>query len=112
MICAYIYDAPVMNKNYFKEYLNALDRVLQRLTEVRLKVNAEVYCFGRKETEYIDLWIRNNGVRPLPYKVFAMDSIDLPTKVHDVRKFVGLVNYYINMWCKHAHTLAPRTRLC
>ena len=53
----------------------------------------------------------NNGVRPLFSKVEAIKEIDVLTKVNDVWKFVGLINYYTYMCCKRAHTLAPLTKL-
>ena len=39
--CAYIDDLLVITKNSIKNYLKALDRVLQILAEAGLKVNAE-----------------------------------------------------------------------
>ena len=39
-------------------------------------------------------------------------AINVPTKVRDLRMFVGLVNYYRYMWCKRPHTLASLTELC
>ena len=41
MVCAYIDYVLVIAKNNFKDHLKALDMVLQRLAEARLKVNAE-----------------------------------------------------------------------
>ena len=38
-------------------------------------------------------------------------AIIVPTRVCDIHMFVGLVNYYIYMWRKRAHTLAPLTKL-
>ena len=40
MVCAYIDDLLVLTKNDFKNHKNALEKVLQRLSEVLLKVNA------------------------------------------------------------------------
>ena len=41
MMCAYIYIVLVMNKNGFKDHLNALDKVLLRLDETVLNLNVE-----------------------------------------------------------------------
>ena len=112
MVCAYIYDVLVINKNNFKDHLKDLDKVLQRLAEAGLKVNTEKSFFRRIETEYIGFWVSNNGLRQLSSKVESIKSINVPTKVCDVRRFVGLVNFYKYMWNKRAHTLAPLTKLC
>ena len=111
MVCAYIDDVLVITKNNFEDHIKSLDRVLQGLAESGLKVNVEKSFFWRTETEYLDFWVINNGVILLSYKVEAIESIDVPTKVRDVRRFVLLLNYYRDMWCNRAHTLAPLTKL-
>ena len=39
-------------------------------------------------------------------------TIGVPTKVPDIGIFVGLVNYYRDMWRKRSHTISPLTKLC
>ena len=80
---------------------------LQRLAEAGLKINAEKSFFRRTETEYISFWVSNNVLRPLQSRVESTKSIDVTTKVGDVRRFVGFVNQYRNMWRKREHTLTP-----
>ena len=46
------------------------------------------------------------------YKVEAIKSIDVPTKVHNIRRFVGIVNSYRDIRSKHTHTLARLVKLC
>ena len=92
MVRAYIDDVLVITKNNFEDNIKALDRVLQILAEAGFKVNIEKSFFGQIETEYLGFWVSNNGVRPLLSKVEAIESIDVPIKSCDVRRFVGLVN--------------------
>ena len=68
--------------------------------------------FGQTETEYLGFWVRNNLVRPLLYKLEAIKAIDVPTKVCDVQRFVGIGKYYRDILRKRAHTLAPLTKIC
>ena len=49
MVRAYIYDVLIITKNNFEDYLKALDKVLQRLTEAGLKLIAEISLFGRTQ---------------------------------------------------------------
>ena len=49
---------------------------------------------------------------PLSYKVEEIKSIDVPTKVRDVRRFVVIVNFYRDMWRKIAHKISPLKKLC
>ena len=50
MLRAYIDDVLVVTKNNFKKHLKSLYRVLQRLAQGWLKVNAEKSFFGKTET--------------------------------------------------------------
>ena len=47
MVRAYIDDVLVITKIYLQDRLNALHKVLQRLTEAVLKVNTKKSLFGR-----------------------------------------------------------------
>ena len=43
---------------------------------------------------------------PLLFKVYVIKA------VCDVQRFVGLVNYYRDIWQKRTHTLSTLTKLC
>ena len=45
-------------------------------------------------------------------KIETISRIDCPTSTTHVWSFVGLINYYKDMWPKRAHILAPLTELC
>ena len=55
--------------------------------------------------------MRRDGVRPLVKKVTAIENIASPKTQKQVRRFVGLINYYRDMWPRRAHILAPLTKL-
>ena len=97
MVRAYIDDVLVITKNNFEDHLKALYGVLKRLAEYGLKLNTEESLLGKIEIEYLGLWVRNNRLRPLLSKVEVIKAINVPTKVCDVRRFVGIVNYYRDM---------------
>ena len=94
------------------DQLKALENIVQKLVEEGLKASIWNSLFGCKETDYIGLWVSKDGIRPLLSKVHSVNTIDAPTKVCCVRWFIGIVNYYRDMWRKHAHTLASLTHLC
>ena len=111
MVRVYIDDVLVINKNNSEDHLKALDKVLQRLLDAGLKVNAEKPFFGKTETEYLGFWVSNNVIRLLSFKVEAIKSIEVPTKLHNIWRFVGIVKYYRDMWRKREHTRAPLKKL-
>ena len=46
---------------------------------------------------------------PLPDKVQAIKNIAPPTTKKQLRSFIGLINYYRDMWPNRAHVLKPLT---
>ena len=109
---AYINDVLVITKENYDNHLVSLERVLQRLAEAGLKVNADKSFFRRTEIEYLGFWVSKQGIQPLSKKVQAIKEMVAPKKIKDVRRFVGMVNYYRDMWHKRAHTLTPLTKIC
>ena len=93
-------------------YLNTPEKVLQKLVGERLNINTSKELFRNTKTEYLDLFVIKDSVKPLSYKVESINYIDATTKVQDVRFFVGLINYYREMWHNCAHTLARLPKLC
>ena len=107
MVRAYVYDLICTIKKDFQYHIKALEKCLYRLAEAGLQLNNKKSFFGRIETKYLGFWVSKNGIIPLPYKVDTVQVIDTPTKVHDIQRFVGIVNYYMEIWHKFANTLYP-----
>ena len=63
------------------------------------------------EIEYLGYWITRNGIQPVHKKVEAIQRIAPPTTKKQVRSFIGLINYYRDMWPRRSEILAPLTRL-
>ena len=109
---AYIDDLLCISKGTWEDHLEKLEEVLKRLKEAGLKVNAKKSFFGKGELEYLGYWITRKGIMPVPKKVEAIKNIAPPKNIQDVRKFVGMVNYYRDMWIRRSDILAPLTKLC
>ena len=103
----YIDDLLVLTKGSYEDHLEKLERVLVRLKNAGLKVNAKKSFFAREELEYLGYWITREGIKPLPDKVKAILKIDTPRNRKELRSFIGIVNYYRDMWIKRSHVLAP-----
>jgi hypothetical protein len=63
------------------------------------------------EIEYLGYWITRNGIQPVHKKVEAIQCIAPLTTKKQVRSFIGLINYYRDMWPRRSEILAPLTRL-
>ena len=97
---AYIDDLLILSTQTWQDHLDKLDTVFTRLGKAGLKINAKKSFFGRSELEYLGFWITRKGIQPIPKKVNAIRNITTPKTVRNVRKFVGMVNYYRDMWVR------------
>jgi hypothetical protein len=108
---AYIDDLLVVSKGSFNTHLEHLEQVLTRLAEAGLKINASKSHFCCSELEYLGYLINRKGVRPTLKKVEAIKNIASPKTRKQLRSFIGMVNYYRDMWPKRSHILSPLSAL-
>ena len=107
----YLDDLLCLTNGTFMDHIEKLEQVLQLLQEAGLKCNAEKCTFCSDQVEYLGYLLTRDGIRPLPKKVAAILSIKPPTNVREVRRFLGLVQYYRDLWEKRSHILVPLTTL-
>ena len=69
-----------------------------KLSNVGFSVNLRKSSFAVTEIDYLDIWITWHGIQPQPKEVEAFMQLTLPTTKRDLRRFLGLINYYRNMW--------------
>ncbi len=97
---AYIDDLLCITKGTFDDHLDKLERIFERLESAGLKVNAKPSVFARGELEYLGYWITRNGIQPMKNKVEAIMKIAEPKNHKELRSFIGVVNYYHDMWIR------------
>ena len=95
----------------WEKHLAQLEKVFERLQQAGLRINAKKSFFGRPELEYLGYWVTRDGIKPLPKKVQAIVNLEPPKTRKDVRRFIGMINFYRDMWRKRSELLAPLTRL-
>ena len=64
-----------------------------------------------KPCEYLGYNISREGLCPSQKKVEAILQIKAPTTRKQLRSFIGMVNYYRDMWPQRSHCLAPLSSL-
>ena len=67
--------------------------------------------FALHEIEYLGYILTREGIKPQPEKVQAILALKEPTSVKELRKFLGMVQYYRDVWEKQSHMIAPLTDL-
>ena len=76
------------------DHLDHLRLVLTRLQDVGLKINAPKSKFCATETEYLGYVLTRTVIKPQPKKVQAILALTPPRQVKDLRRFLGMVQYY------------------
>ena len=103
----YIDDLSIISNKSFGDHINRLDKVLSKLKYVGFKVNTEKSFFTRNELEYLGLRITRENIMPLPNKVDVIKNIAVPTTKNQIGNFIGLINYYTDMWQHRSEILIP-----
>jgi hypothetical protein len=76
-----------------------------------LKVNATKLTFCALEIEYLGYVLTRDGIKPQSNKVQAIRAIKPPTEVRELRHFLGMVQYYRDLWARWSKMLTPLTSL-
>ena len=104
---AYLDDLLLITQGNFDQHLDQLEQALTRLSKAGLRINASKSSFCKTELEYLGYWITRNGIRPVTKKVEAIQKLKVPTNVKQLRRFIGMINYYRDIWPQRSHILAP-----
>ncbi len=107
----YLDDLLIITKSSYDKHLAQVGNVLRRLQGAGLHVNAAKSFFAEAEIEYLGYILTREGIKPQPEKVSAILAILPPTTVKELRKFLGMVQYYRDLWERRSHVLAPLTNL-
>jgi len=107
----YLDDLLIITKGSLEDHLEKLSMVLTRLQDAGLKINADKSKFCALETEYLGYILTRNGIKPQSNKVQAMLALAPPKSVKELRSFLGMVQYYRDLWARRSDMLAPLTSL-
>ena len=56
--------------------------------------------FGLNKIDYLGYIVTTTGVQPNPKKIKAIQALERPTTVTEVRRLIGMVQYYQDLWPK------------
>ena len=107
----YLDDLLCISKGSLEDHLTKLKKVLIRLRDAGLTVNARKSSFCVVETEYLGYLLSRDGIKPQPKKVQAILALAPLQNVKQLRMFLGMVQYYRHIWARQSEILAPLTTL-
>jgi hypothetical protein len=109
-ITCYLHDLLILTNSSFKDHLLKLEMVLARLSTAGMRVNISKSKFFADQIEYLGYWITRQGIQPIRNKVEAILNIILRRPKQEnkkqLRQFIGIVNYYRDMWFHRSELLA------
>jgi len=106
----YLDDIVIYGPN-LKEHNKRLIQVMDRLRKHNLKLQPDKCEFLRKEVTYLGHIITEDGIRPDPNKLCAVENFPVPKKVKDVQSFLGLAGYYRKFIEDFSKIAKPLTKL-
>jgi hypothetical protein len=107
----YLDDLLAISCSTFVDNLEKLECVLKILSDKGLRVTAEKSTFCATEIEYLGYWISRSGIQPIPKKVEAIKHMVHPTTPKELRRFIGMVHYYREIWVRRSELLTPLTSM-
>jgi hypothetical protein len=108
---AYLDDHLCISNSSLEDHLEKLEEVLRKLHDAGLKGNAEKLTCCTLDIEYLGYILTRDGIKPQINKVQAILPIQPPTRVKQLRHFLGMVQYYHDLWARQSKMLALLTSL-
>ena len=94
-----------------EDHLKKMETVLKRLNDIGFRANLRTLFFIQTEVEYLGFLLTTDGIKPQPKKIEAMTRIKPPTNLKQLKRFLGMVNFYRDVWPKRSYILAPLNKL-
>ena len=107
----YINDLLLVTKGSWTEHLSILEEMFTRLQKAGIKVNARKSCFGAHKFDYLGYHVTREWVMPIPKKVEAIQALAVQKTRKQLRQFIGMINFYRDMWKNRSELFAPLTAL-
>jgi len=110
-MCTNYLDDIIVYSPSTEQHLIDLVNVFKILRKYKLKMNIEKCHFCVYEVEALGHRISNKGLLPIEKKVDAIQKLEFPTNITELRSFLGMVGYYRNFIDKYSSISATLCRL-
>lgn len=106
-ICLIYLDDIIIFAEDLETHFERLEIVLQRLQDANLKLKPSKCKLLQRQVLFLGHLVSEHGVTTDPAKIQAVEEWPTPTKVKDVRAFLGLSSYYRRFVPNFAQTARP-----
>lgn len=90
---AYIDDILIVSDNE-DQHLSHLRQLFDRLSSNGVLINSSKCVLGSTKVKFLGFEVSGEGIKPLPDKVQAIMDFPKPTTAKDLRRFLGMLNFY------------------
>ena len=94
-----------------EDHLKKMEVVLKWLNDIGFRANLRKSFCMQQEVEYLRFLLTADGIRSQPKKIEAMTRIKPPTNSKQLKRFLGMVNFYRGVWPRRSHILEPLAKL-
>ena len=109
-VAAYLDDLIVTGSTSEKRWSN-LDKLLKRLQEYGFCIHQSKCQFFKTSVDYFGHHIDKNGKTPFNEAIAALNHLPRPQNFHEVKAFLGKINYHGRYIRSLADKAAPLNRL-
>ena len=102
----YMDDVLVASRS-LNEHVEHFRELFRRLAAHDLVVSPVKCQFGKTEINFLGHTVTKDGIKPLPEKVDAITAYPEPDTIDELRRFLGMVNYYHRFIPNAAHIMKP-----
>ena len=112
-VLVYIDDILIIQREDESEddHLEKIETVLRLLEDAGFKANLRKSFFMQKEVEYLGYLCCSDGLRTQPKKIEAISRVLPPTNVKQLKRFLGMITFYRDIFKRRSHIMAPLTDL-
>ena len=87
-------DDIIIHSGGFAAHLNHLDQVPSCLAKAGIQLRLDKCKFAYREVQFLGHLVSGEGRQPLPATLLRIEQYPRPTSKKDIRRFMGLINWY------------------
>lgn len=95
----------------FETHFEILSKLAERISVAGLTISVSKSRFCMRSLKYLGYIVSEEGIRPDPEKIVAIEDYPTPRSVKDVRRLIGLTGWYRRFIPNFATITAPITEL-